>query len=1050
MAIFIESITYTPETNFGSGTVNHLLGAIQQKIVMLARLRIETQILPTADEPILMDDPTFLAGGFIVDVAGLERFADVNIGDTLTLVSASPGTLNAAYAIIEKLDNNTIRTSTTINPQNTLLDNGVFFTDFRAKGITLDFDFIENDEGASFASLIDGALQRYSYGTSSAIPSSLTAMIPQGSPTWRFNGTSARTREVSWDDTIKVQTIEVEQTFYINPFYLISQFFEITNTPPLPPSYFNFLNCLKHAFRVRGYKDIQNPNIFQEYLQEDILGNTGWFIESLNGNIANYTKDSISYASPLQADTTARVVTAVITCAGDVLVDSGENRTAVVLNFMSLPNLFEDYGNNNKTASQNYTFDRAYQTLGTTAVNGEGNATALQVIKTFTAVKTNATTVTLTFTIQLSAEIAAMIAGRNYVISAYLCNRATTYQYTDVANVILDVKQIEEAPINILDDIEHAFVAIGNATEIVDGDADIAQVSETISKLTLQHLAATNTVPTQANARIYVKLGANEVTLQEWSAQLQGAYVNDYPFAALNVPSGLPALLTEPQGAIKITTTADLLEFIYPFFARYEEWQQVILNNPAAFGFDVTKPFNGINHDWARWAQLGSVEFRVYQSISYANGFVAEIDKAINTLAAVNQSLGHFTDGVITIREVVGNADIGFIPTDRESVVQLVCDTAVAAAKYVIFYGFVKRTGEYINLSSASSLVNRDALGGFLRNTVTINYVDPVLTATCRINPALLPQGEEISVFAHVGRESVFNTVQSFGADFEIVRNVPVAPTPPELEDNTNKACCYIPLALADVSSSDALRNDTSLFFERFSKSVTSAPVKLQKLIAGVWVDQATITTGSYGTLYALGFAVRNSFKYLAYLLNWKHVLATHGHGCYRLDMGGKPSQVYDLKHYNAINANNTTRISYTLNSVLGGVLPEDVIDYSGLNLSGQVRLSNSIFGQPNLPHTIEKQRYENGLEVDHVNELRRQYRLNIKSISFDFLEWLSVTVLQADEILITDYNANNGSKFVDVSVKLASAIEPQNTYGNCNVSITFESAYNNNRKIFY
>ncbi len=1048
MAIFIESVAFSTEGNsLGTGTTDHLIGCILQKLTVLIRVRCQTRITITSDEEMIFEDAFFSGTGFLTDASATNRFADFNVGDQFIVSGTSPDN-DGTYTIIEKLSDNTIRISGSFTNPGTQ-DSGTITLSFRPLGVTHDFQFLENDLAASYASPIDGSLQRYSYGENAAFPTSLTAMIAQGSKTWQFNNTGARVREVSWSNDEKTSVFEVEHTFYINPLYLINQFFGITATSPQPPSYFDFLNCLKYAFRIRLYRDIFNPNIFQEYADDTTLGDTGWFDERLNGNAPNYTKGTLSYSAQPQANTNEVTVTATINCAGDVLVDDGEVRTGVVLNFFVLPEIDAQYGSNGQTATYNYIFDRAFTTLGVSAVNGENFGGLVQVIKDFTAVKTNTTTVTLSFKIALASEAAARLADRSqkyFVISAYLCDITEIFQYTDVVSVLLDVNEFLDAPINPIDDTDFVLRAINN---IISDTGNIAQVGQYNAENVYTFLPNLGVNLSRIDVEILAKeTNTNdEVILQSWQTSLVGnPTIGGVPFVNLEQPSIVPNSKIEFKAI-----GGGQLQIKYPFQVRYEEWQQLFLSAFPSFGLDGSEPFNGLNQNWARWGGLTGVDFIARTRLVLSNGLEI-VDEANFDIIPINGQSDYF-DADFSIREISDNSNIAFIPTDRDCVVQFTCETDITASKYVVFYAYSKETGEYYQLSRAHLSALNKPNTGFLKAPVALGYSNPVVTATCRIDYTKLPSVDEITIFAQIGRLNTFGNVGVFSDDFDVITLPSVDPIKPEIESNPLIRCCYIQTVFGDTSNEDALRNDRTLFLKFFPKTKQSAPIILQKAENGAWVNKFTLAAGGApGTMYPLGFVIKNNLKYIGYDFNWRWALNLYGSGIYRLTFDGIPTECYNLKHYNSISVNGSVRFDYVLNSVIGDKNSAVRRDFSGLNLPGQIRISKAIFGSAQMAHTIEKERYENGKEIDHINELKEAYQLEIRAIPYDVLKEYSVTVFQADSIIVTDYNSQNASPVTSQDVVLAGGIEPnyQNNQGLISVLINFEDRYNNRRKNFY
>lgn len=1059
MPLYLEDISYTPEANLGQGSANHLIGCIQQKITAVIKLRNETNCIISSDEEVLFAPVgRFITGGWIVDDANLNRFENFFVGDAINVANVD-SSVNGDYIILEKLDNNTIRVDDNSLSSHTGTT-GIIYNKFRASAVAYDFGFAENGDALRITSRIDGATQRY-YRNS--VPGSFASMQKLGSLTWQFLNEAAEVREVSWDSQLSIQIIEVRASFYIRPFYLVSQFFEITSQPPLPPDYLRFLDTLKHTFRIRAFRDEQDPNAFQEISVDNIQGSVGWFDETLNGGLAEYTKGAVT-GLPLALSTASQTVTVKINSVNNRFVNEGEALSKLVLNIFVLPEVSSDYETNGQTATYNYVFDRAALIVDAAAVDGDNEGTELQAIKNASATYNANNEVTVSFDIELASEIITRLTNRQlqpyYLISIYTANEQANFDNTDATNVLVELNQFTEQPPDIID-VDFAFVRSGH-NNISNAQTGLEVVRPLQELVAVMDVNIDKDFAHQLNRfefEIYVEDSSNnEVILQTNSFDLSGNPVqNSARFVNLLQPTPLNAAATEIRANYKIervtandTSTDRAYRVQVPFQLRFEEWINLIAANPA-FGIDPSKPNNGINHDWNRWANLSGVDFKLRLKTQIANFQYSNNYELIDTFDGFGVDGNNFDNAVIKIVEVGTNTDIGHVPTNRDFDVLFEVETQLATFKTCDLYGWIEEQGTYSNLNSTKRENNRP---GFFATTVDTTYTSPNFTARATVDHRQLPQASKLTFYASIESRPIagINIGAAVKQDFDVFAS-PIESEPgADLGVNPFVKCCYIQEVYASTSSIDNLKNDKTLLFATMAGSRSSVNVDLEKFENGSWVKKETnLTTGDFGTKY--GLFSRKNMKYGAYYLNWRKVLTEHGSGTYRINfVNVSISESYCLKNYSDTDVNGTVRFEAELNTILGGLDSREQLDLVDLQLPIQVRIRNSYFGYPKMNHEIEKQRFRNGFERDFKNELKEIFNLEIRSIPYSILKYYSVTVFQANNIKVWDYNNENPAQINGQEVVLAGGIEPnyEGAGANQSVIIAFEDRYNNRIKRYF
>lgn len=272
---------------------------------------------------------------------------------------------------------------------------------------------------------------------------------------------------------------------------------------------------------------------------------------------------------------------------------------------------------------------------------------------------------------------------------------------------------------------------------------------------------------------------------------------------------------------------------------------------------------------------------------------------------------------------------------------------------------------------------------------------------------------------------------------------------------------------LADINSPDEFTNDVTSFHWWMDDVVDSATMILTKFSEdlGDYDEIATLNNNDLGAYYSLGSYV-NGFneKFIGYQLEWRKVLIAHGSGSYKIKLNASSaigntgqliSDEYCMKQYTPERANGTVKIEYYLNGIFGKNDNDyGRRDYSDktkglINWYNSLRL-NGIFSYVKSTYQDDYTRYNNGSRQWVKSEQEPEYKLILKPHNWKVHEIMRTDVLQADEILITDYNSKNFAKWIQKSVQKTSEYPPKfhlNQSQNASVELTFRQAINNNKR---
>lgn len=321
--------------------------------------------------------------------------------------------------------------------------------------------------------------------------------------------------------------------------------------------------------------------------------------------------------------------------------------------------------------------------------------------------------------------------------------------------------------------------------------------------------------------------------------------------------------------------------------------------------------------------------------------------------------------------------------------------------------------------------------------------------------------------------------------DLVLVLNNPSPPLQPVLTQNPTD-CPFILPAFADPANPTVrLKNDKSDFLFYGDTGITAIAITLQKNTSlcgdGTWQDKQTIADQTLGDWFAFGKAPDlsgNNFiddfdkKYTGLFLDWLKVYNAYGAGQYRLKIvyttitagtnTAYSAANYCLQQYRTDLIDGTIRVE-TLNEGIRGTQDnyKVQIDYgtaSALNNTaykgwkGEIRFPG-IFYSIKPSYTKEYNQYgddDNNALKPIINELTPKYMAAIKPAPGWVEFYWQTCILQADNILITDYNAANRHIFVQTPVMNDNGTEVKDeNFSNPDaiIEISLQHGQNNLRK---
>ena len=1095
MPVYLEELEIVPENVTASTWVDYLVGNIFQKLNVRIQFRSQWFLDVSSSKPLYFADPQYKNLDWLTATKNLYAFKDLNVDDTIIFNSGGSSVNNQTYIISEKLNDYQIRLTQspgggtpTLTSQ--LETSGTLNLIQDPTGASLDFGLIENKEAVNFDSKVSQDLMRYELGVAAApFVTGPTPMLPVGKLDWQLGSCTLTNLTSSAERDAYTYQFEFNQELYIHPFYLPEQILDLTNAFPIPPKYFKKENCLKYVTRIRMYRELQDDNAYQEGVFDDKVGNTGWFDEEYNGGTPAYSASNLVYSNTIGALDPRTLTSITFDIDTNLSVTTGVTHW-VTLNFIVLPEKDNDYKNRNQLQQENYVWDRAQQFTGNgTPINGDQFGGGYEVISNMLVVAgTNKVTVTadIDFGSDALAKINTLSNG-GYMLACYTnVGTAEPADSCHYVTMLIDVNEMETEITDDIVDVSTVFLFHDqNDDSIVTGGSTVKVEDEIVAEslILLDQTPTTGYPNAQIDAFsaqiVAKKTGEDDVILLEQDFLVAGNAMQG-TVRSLNVSpvTGFEVNSSEIRHNFRAyrspsddIATEYAYRVQYPFLYRWEYWEKQILGTLPLDWYDSSEQHNGYNEEWFRIQGLTgwNIYHRLESTVSFDNVTkVINSDKLITPqdyLANTNWTAESITafDGA-TALSYSGDP---YIMENKQTTIKAnftdVSGLLGVSDVYMVARLIPKENGTFIANESLSSVYDRENKGLFIGDSsgkIAITLVGSVFTGEFDIDYNEIPKGMlEYTLSVSIGVDSAvamtdFGEVQT--QDMLVLEVIDFDPPVIPKDANPFIKCCY-PLKVFGnvVDKTDEFRNDFSAPLMIFPLQYT-VTMKLEKLVDGVWTFNATLTGSTiFGTNYDQGFVSKNNKDYVGYKLDWGEILDSEGSGKYRVEFetpsGSLYSEEYCLDQFSTYLADNTVRIGYNWNSVIGDENQKRTRDFVGLDWDNQVRLNDAIFGNKSAAFATDDVRYQSGELRTVSKSFNESYVFNLKRLPVDIFDLFLYDILLSDEILISDYNKANFANYVNHSVEIEGSIEPDYSQSRPEVSIsaTFKSKYENNRKLY-
>lgn len=225
---------------------------------------------------------------------------------------------------------------------------------------------------------------------------------------------------------------------------------------------------------------------------------------------------------------------------------------------------------------------------------------------------------------------------------------------------------------------------------------------------------------------------------------------------------------------------------------------------------------------------------------------------------------------------------------------------------------------------------------------------------------------------------------------------------------------------LAELSFSSALKNDKTKFFGIALQNSGSVTFFLQK--SGL--DILQIVDQTFGEWKIAG-SYSSQRKLSTLYLEWDKVLQAYGEGCFSVKVvtnvlgGGTAEEVsekYNLQIYAAKRAEGTTRFTWIQN----GLILDNQIDFTGLNLEQQIRLKGNI-GFANEPELVTDEFETSSHNFEQIqDQVLYNYSFQSEPLSFFNSTILLKDLILGNKITVTSYNFFNHWVITEKELKAA------------------------------
>jgi len=602
----------------------NFVGNIAGKIVTTLEASFEDSYIATPQFPLQfgssnVNDPQYLRTLSTPIIA----FEDVKLGDDMQILDPGEANDGLTFKVAEKTNDQKIITDTNLTVSPPVSSTAILVNLTPMKGLKLAYGLPENNENFTLNSKLTGGRQEFVFDGYDTLSTTEQTMTKVGDKSWQRIDETCTVKRLETGIGFGNQVFRFVHTFFIGPIYKANQLNNFgTNFPPID---FENDRCLRHDFRIYMGRDLSNDSALRFNREDRLLGDTGWLNKNFNQGPKTYNIVSTEYKrlpsneviGGIELTTDEQLVTTVIeTEPGTPFIDLSSQ---FYIHHTYMPKDEGEYKNNNKTQDENFYIDRVFQTVGANAIPGDRFGTDLQIFKEVSAVRDNATQITITNKIQLTQAIVDDLTQRvqkRFALIYGLADVAKTTQTSNWANVYHSALYVFDPQ----DDGMFQFeTKILNHYEVDPTTEGSVTPTGRIEDDLLGYTSFAKNLLGRVDDEIDIKNAVIEITadkndgsffyLKSFNKSFSGLDVIDgdqFIDFTQSVPLKFPTDFY--RKLIKITRTPDsdtgllrTYEAYFPFVMDDAYW--LPLDGVSDDFFNVNEPNNGLNRLWDRFAK---------------------------------------------------------------------------------------------------------------------------------------------------------------------------------------------------------------------------------------------------------------------------------------------------------------------------------------------------------------------------------------------------------------------------------------------------------------
>jgi hypothetical protein len=357
------------------------------------------------------------------------------------------------------------------------------------------------------------------------------------------------------------------------------------------------------------------------------LGDVSIFGKKYGNGTTNYSYSNFSIVRTSDSEVTDKpIIEEKFTVSFDV--DStgtpfSNSNTKVKVGIENIPTSFD----NSQDYEGAFLYDRAVTTLGAGAVAGEATGDAAS-ITNYTATFNSTSQISVSFDVEFSAGAIAQISSDYF--SIFVTTQDHLLGYSDSDKVTLQVfkglgiSKVLTNPItvNSTQFITSPYQDFSTGIDAAEIDGFPVQMLVSSTQFQADWTNRTNLRIDNISQLLVLK---NSSTSEEISLDTTSIPVNtftlidsEYPNANYSVQKGFKIPSTEVRNLIEMTNISNIssvrtFEVRFPFFIRWEDYTELLMNEIPSSILDTNEPFDGRNYDVNRIDDLAnwSLNFRL-------------------------------------------------------------------------------------------------------------------------------------------------------------------------------------------------------------------------------------------------------------------------------------------------------------------------------------------------------------------------------------------------------------------------------------------------------